>query len=91
MPKKPERPFAKILDVKSRVRLYLQFGEHALGGKTVAEFMAEIDETLEHLMDFRNMVNAMVAFDEAPGQAVLPYLSNDDLDAAELYRADRDA
>lgn len=91
MPKKPSRPLDKILDVRSRVELFIRYGDHALGGKTIAEFMPEVSEVLEYLMDFRNMVNAMASLDESPSEAVLPYLSNDALDAAEVYRADRDA
>jgi hypothetical protein len=90
MPKKPPRPLDKILDVRSRVELFIRYGDHALGGKTIAEFMPEVSEALGYLMDFRNMVNAMSSLDEAPSEAVLPYLSNDALDAVALYRTDRD-
>lgn len=86
MPKKPPCPLDKILDVRSRVDLFIRYGDHALGDKTIADFMPEVSEVLEYLMDFRNMVNAMASLDEAPSQAVLPYLSNDALDAAASYR-----
>ena len=90
MPKKPQTPLDKILYVKTMTRLYLTHEEHALGGETVLEFMVKVDEVLGYLMDFRNMVNAMASLDEDPSQAVLPYLSNDALDAASLYRTSRD-
>lgn len=77
MAKKPEKPFNKIMMVRSKLRMFVEYGDHALDGQTPQEFAADVLECFEYLMEFRNIVNGMVSFDETPSRAVLPYLSDD--------------
>ena len=88
MPKKSEKPFNKIMLTRSKLRLYIEHGDHALGEQAPQEFLADVQECLEYLMEFRNIINGMVSFDEAPSRAVVPYLSDDVLREAQ---ADLDA
>ena len=74
MPKKSEKPFNKIMLTRSKLRLYIEHGDHALGEQAPQEFLADVQECLEYLMEFRNIINGMVSFDEAPSRAVVPYL-----------------
>jgi hypothetical protein len=73
----PETPFRKIMAVRSRLRLYVEYGDQALDGQTSQEFAADVQECVEFLMEFRNIINSMVSFDDAPSRAVIPYLSDD--------------
>lgn len=74
MPKKAKRPFDKIMLTRSKLDLYVRYGDNALGDQTLPEFITDVHEAFGWLMDFRNIINAMVGFDEAPTKAVLPYL-----------------
>lgn len=75
MARKP-KPFDKIMMTKSKIDLFVQYGEHALGEQTIGEFMADVKEVVGYLMDLRNIINGMVSFDEPPQQAVRPYLDD---------------
>lgn len=75
--KQADKPFHKIMVTRATLRMFVEYGDAALDGKTFQEFAAEVQDCMELLMDFRNMVNAMVTFDEAPAEAVLPYLPTD--------------
>lgn len=77
MARKPQTPFDKIMTVRSKLDLYIRFGDSALGGQSEKEFLVEVHEALELLMEFRNIINSMVSLEEAPLMAVLPYLSDD--------------
>lgn len=89
MARKTETPFHKIMTIRAKLRMYVEYGDHALNGQTPQEFAADIQEIVEYLMDFRNMVNSMVSFDDTPSRSVLPYISDDDLrDAALVASAD---
>lgn len=88
MPRKTETPFHKILQVRSKLGLYIEYGDNALGDQTPQEFASDVRECFEYLMEFRNIINGMVSFDEAPSRAVVPYLSDDVLREAQ---ADLDA
>jgi hypothetical protein len=79
MARRKETPFDKIMTVRSRLGLYVEYGDVALDGKTPQEFAADVKEVFEYLMSFRNMVNGMVSFDEVPEEAVLAYLPCDPL------------
>jgi hypothetical protein len=74
MGKKTEKPFDKIVLTQGKLKMFVEFGEAALRGQTVQEFAADVLECFGYLMTFRNIINGMVRFDEAPEQAVLPYL-----------------
>jgi hypothetical protein len=74
MPKKPQTPFDKIMFTRTKLRLFVEYGDQALQGQTVPEFAADVAECFEYLMAFRNIINGMVSFDEPPARAVLPYL-----------------
>ena len=77
MPRKREQtPFDKLMMVRSRLRMYVEYGDHALDGQTPQEFAAEVQESLDLLMDFRNMVNSMASLEETPQRAVLVYLDD---------------
>lgn len=77
MPRKREQtPFDKLMMVRSRLRMYVEYGDHALGGQTPQEFAAEIQESMDLLMDFRNMVNSMASLEETPQRAVLVYVDD---------------
>ena len=76
MARKAEKPFDKIMTIRSRLALYVQYGDAALGEQTPQAFAADVMECFELLMEFRNIINGMVAFDQAPSRAVLPYLSD---------------
>ena len=86
MARKPEKPFDKIISARVTLGLYVQHGDAALGGKTPQEFAAEVHECFEYLMEFRNIINGMVGFNEAPSKAVLPYLPDDVLAGEHLVR-----
>jgi hypothetical protein len=72
------KPFDKIMRVRTTLGLFVQYGDAALQGQTMAEFIADANECFNHLMDFRNIINGMVSFDQPPVEAVLPYLLNRD-------------
>lgn len=74
-----EKPFHKISTVQSRLRMYVEYGDAALQGQTPQEFAADIQECFDYLMDFRNIINGMVSFDEPPKVAAAPYLEEIDL------------
>lgn len=77
MPRKREQtPFDKLMMVRSRLRMYVEYGDHALDGQTPQEFAAEIQESMDLLMDFRNMVNSMASLEETPQRAVLVYVDD---------------
>lgn len=82
MARKSETPFNKIMNVRTKLRLYVEYGDAALGEQTPQEFATDTLECFEHLMEFRNIINGMVSFDEAPSRAVVPYLSDDALQLA---------
>jgi hypothetical protein len=71
---KAEKPFNKIVMTRAALDMYVEHGEAALQGRSHAEFIAEIREAFGYLMDFRNIINGMVRFDDVPREAVLPYL-----------------
>lgn len=77
MARKTETPFNKIMVIRSRLRLYVEYGDNALDGQTPQEFAADVAECLEYLMSFRNIINGMVLLEQPPEQAVLPYLPED--------------
>jgi hypothetical protein len=79
MAKRDEKPFNKILSARSKLRMYVEYGDHAIVGQTPQEFAADVLECFEYLMEFRNIINGMVGFDEAPSRAVIPYLSDEAL------------
>lgn len=74
MAKKPEKPFAKIQTTRAKLDMYVEFGDLALDGQSPQDFAAEVREAFAYLIDFRNIINGMVSLDEAPAEAVLPYL-----------------
>ena len=74
MRRKTETPFHKILQARSKLGLYIEYGDNALGDQTPQEFASDVRECFEYLMEFRNIINGMVSFDEAPSRAVVPYL-----------------
>lgn len=77
------------MTVRSKLRMYIEYGDHALGDQTPQEFAADVLECFEHLMEFRNIINGMVSFDQEPSRAVLPYISEDVLkEAREIIDAD---
>lgn len=78
---KSEKPFNKIIAVRTKLGLYIEYGDHALDGQTPQRFAEDVRECFEYLMDFRNIINSMVSFNEPPTRAVIPYLSNDDIEA----------
>lgn len=77
MAKKTETPFHKIMVTRANLRMFVEYGDAALKGQTPQEFAADVMECFEWLMEFRNIINGMVALDEAPSRAVVPYLSDD--------------
>jgi hypothetical protein len=77
MPRKSETPFHKLMTVRAKLRMYVEYGDHALDGQTPQEFAAEVQECFALLMDFRNIINGMVSFDQTPQRAVLPYIEAD--------------
>ena len=81
MARKTETPFNKILMTRSRLGMFVRYGEHALDGKTFQEFAAEVNEAMGYLMDFRNIVAGMVQFDETPQQSIEYYLETRTADA----------
>lgn len=74
MARKNEKPFDRIMTVRSKLDMFVQYGDIALKDQTQAEFLAEVHEAFNYLMEFRNIINGMVRFDEPPRDAVLPYL-----------------
>lgn len=68
------KPFDKLMTVRSKLPLYIEYGEAALQKQSLAEFMADVAECFELLMSFRNIINGMVSFDDTPERSVLPYL-----------------
>lgn len=82
MAKKTEKPFLKIMNVASRLRLFVEFGDAALGEQTHQEFASEVLEAFEHLLMFRNIINSMASLDQAPTQAALMFLSDDEIEQA---------
>lgn len=82
MGRNTEKPFNKIMLTKGKLRAYVTYGDMALDGQTPQEFAADVLECFELLMEFRNIINGMVTFDETPSRAVLPYLDEDVLKEA---------
>jgi hypothetical protein len=79
MARRQDKPFDKLMTVRAKLRMYVEYGDHALDGQTPQEFAADVQECFELLMDFRNIINGMVSFNETPQRAVLPYLNSEDL------------
>lgn len=79
--KREETPFNKIMKVHSILAMYVQYGDVALQGQTPQEFAADVRQSFDWLLEFRNMVNTMAALDESPARAALPYMSDDDMEA----------
>jgi hypothetical protein len=73
---KPAKPFHKITMIQSRLQMYVEYGDAALQGQTPREFATEVAEAFGYLMDFRNIINGMVGFDDTPKRAALPYLED---------------
>lgn len=86
--KSSEKPFNKLMTIRARLRMYVEYGDHTLDGQTPQEFGKDVLECFELLMEFRNIINGMVSFDDTPSRAVLPYLSDDVLDDARLMTID---
>jgi hypothetical protein len=82
MPRRTETPFDKIMTARTKLDMFVRYGDVALKDQSFADFAAEINEAFGFLMDFRNMVQGMAKFSEAPGLAVIPYMSRDQLAAA---------
>lgn len=82
MAKKSETPFHKIMVTRQKLRLYVEYGDHALDGQTIQQFAGDVLECLETLVEFRNIVNGMASLEQKPSFAVIPYLSDDALAAA---------
>lgn len=82
MARKPQTPFDKIMIIRSKIGLYVQYGDAALDGQTPQEFVADVGECFEYLMSFRNIINGMVALDEPPERAVLAYIPDHEIVAA---------
>jgi hypothetical protein len=80
--RREETPFDKIMVVASRLRLYTQYGDHALGDQTPQQFAGDVLEAFEHLMVFRNIVNGMASFEQRPEEAAASYISHDVLKRA---------
>jgi hypothetical protein len=78
-----QTPFDKIMEVRSRLNLYVEYGDHALAGQTFPEFAADVAEAFNTLMDFRNMVNSMASLNETPQQAALQHI--DRADAVQFF------
>jgi hypothetical protein len=84
MARRKEKPFDKIMATRTKLQQYLHYGESALHDQNINDFLTDVAECYGYLMDFRNIINGMVSFDETPQQAVVPYLSDDVLtDAAD--------
>ena len=66
---KPEKPFNKILMTHGKLRLYLQIGDDALEGQTREEFISDVAECFQYLIDFRNIVNSMASLEMPPADA----------------------
>lgn len=77
MAKKAETPFHKIQMVRSKLGLYVKYGDAALGDQTPQEFAADLQECIDHLMTFRNIVNRMVQLDEPPARAAMAYAEDE--------------
>lgn len=82
MAKKPEKPFHKIMTTRSKLQMWVQYGDQALGEQTAHDFAGDLLECFEHLITFRNIINGMVGFDEPPEDAALFYISTDKIIAA---------
>lgn len=77
MGRRTEKPFDKIMVTRTKLGLFVEYGEAALDGQTPQEFAADVRECFEYLMSFRNIINGMVSFEQKPEDAVLPYLPDD--------------
>ena len=82
MARKKESIFDKMMVTKTRLAMYARYGEQALQGQSPQDFAKDVNECMDHLMSFRNIVNGMVSFDEAPEQAALFYIPTDLIEKA---------
>jgi len=79
---KRQKPFDKIMSVRTTLDMYVKFGDAALRGQSVEDFLKDVQESFEHLMAFRNIINGMVTFDETPTRAALFYVPSNEIEEA---------
>ena len=77
MPRRTEKPFDKIMTVRTTLQMYAEYGDVALKGRDPQDFAKDVREIVEYLMEFRNIINGMVGFEQPPSEAVIPYLSDE--------------
>jgi hypothetical protein len=71
---KTKTPFDKIMSVRTKLAMFVEYGDAAIQGQSYKDFASDVREAFEYLMSFRNIINGMVSMDEQPERAVLPYL-----------------
>lgn len=65
-----EKLINTVLLTGGKLRLVASVGEAALEGQSVQDFAAEVLSAYSELMEFRNMVSSMAAFDQSPKDSV---------------------
>lgn len=68
------KPFDKIMLTRSKLDLFIEYGDAALQGQQFPDFMRDVRECYGHLLTFRNLVNSMVGLEETPEEAVRAFL-----------------
>lgn len=62
-------PLDDVVMTRSKLEMYVQYGDAALKGQSPQEFAAEVLAAYKHLMDVRNIVLAVSRLDQAPSDA----------------------
>ncbi|MEY1555296.1 hypothetical protein AB3Y40_06640 [Yoonia sp. R2331] len=73
MPKK-ESTLNKIIMTRTKLGLWVNYGDVALDGQEPQEFAAEVKECFDALMDFRNIVSAMASLEGEPKDRAREFL-----------------
>ena len=71
--KQTDRPSYRMTMAMTAVRLAVEHPEIHDEAK-LREIMIEADYALRMLMDFRNIINGMVEFEDEPQEAARPYI-----------------
>lgn len=73
MPKRAATPFDKIMTTRAKLELMATYPDH-FSDEDRRAVIADANKVVGWLMDFRNIVNGMVSFEEPPKDAAAAYV-----------------
>lgn len=73
-------PLDTIVEHASKLRMFQEFGEQALGGQSMDEFIKEVAVSYGHLMDLRNLISHACKLDNKPVRNAMMIADRDDIE-----------